>query len=581
MNRSVIKNTHRALVFVSLLMVVLNINAQTEDQTPLSPQIAAFQQYGDINVNLSTGVPNISVPLFEINHFGFKIPVSLDYFPTTLRPGYNYDVTGVGWNLSLRSHISRKVNYLPDEEVDFKVYTLEATYNARYSLSLLSTRNFASDVFKATLPDGSSFEFSIISENNSSPEVIIFNGRPLKVSWTTSTFVRPGIISIEVIDESGIEYTFAQPNFDTRDESYHTEWHLSSIKLPNVSQPITFSYGNFIQIAHYYPTSGYSCKEDFLPGDDTLFGEHFYTENPHLYSDPYKHNDLLLTDINYGYGTISFEYDNPNPGNINHNINFYNYLKQISLDAMYEDLIIAFDKTISTVQNVPHAQLEGIEFKKSDGSIFKEYQFINESFYIRNTRTDHWGFYNGGYGESGVSNFVFSATGLPPLPHYVTKIEDATFGNNSQFAKYQFNAGKGNELFTPGSPGGNHGLLNTIIYPSGGKTIFDFERHKFLTQTSWDGVFIEDLKKRRVAEASGFRIRTITNFDADNIEVGKKNYRYGKRASEIWDPSDMGNSNIVDDFMVGANPEKHTNVGEVVVDPTLANFLTYFQLIVF
>jgi len=32
---------------------------------PTSPQAAAFQKYGDLNINYATGIPNIDIPLFN------------------------------------------------------------------------------------------------------------------------------------------------------------------------------------------------------------------------------------------------------------------------------------------------------------------------------------------------------------------------------------------------------------------------------------------------------------------------------------------------------------------------------------
>jgi hypothetical protein len=76
----------RQVFFTALfLLVVAKVSSQVNEPTPLSPQIAAFQQYGDINVNLSTGFPNIYIPLLNIDHFGYKLPISLNYFPTNLR----------------------------------------------------------------------------------------------------------------------------------------------------------------------------------------------------------------------------------------------------------------------------------------------------------------------------------------------------------------------------------------------------------------------------------------------------------------------------------------------------------------
>ena len=88
---------------------------------PSSPQAEAFQRVGDYTVNNASGMPDISIPLYEIDHHGYKIPIALRYIATPLKPGYNYDVTGHGWTLTLGSCISRTITSQPDENSNFKV----------------------------------------------------------------------------------------------------------------------------------------------------------------------------------------------------------------------------------------------------------------------------------------------------------------------------------------------------------------------------------------------------------------------------------------------------------------------------
>lgn len=71
--------------YLLLLMVIIGVMPLVKGQSiasmvpsiPTSPQAEAFLRYGDVNVNYQTGVPDISIPLFEINHRGYKLPLSL------------------------------------------------------------------------------------------------------------------------------------------------------------------------------------------------------------------------------------------------------------------------------------------------------------------------------------------------------------------------------------------------------------------------------------------------------------------------------------------------------------------------
>jgi len=99
---------------------------------PTSPQAEAFSRYGEYSINYQTGVPDISIPLYEINQRGYKLPVALMYYPQPLKPGYNYDVFGHGWGLSINSCISRTIESIPDEWKDFKLETNWFNQQLRY-----------------------------------------------------------------------------------------------------------------------------------------------------------------------------------------------------------------------------------------------------------------------------------------------------------------------------------------------------------------------------------------------------------------------------------------------------------------
>lgn len=135
---------------------------------PTSPQAETFQRVGDYSVDNASGIPDISIPLYEINHHGYKIPLKLRYIPTPLKPGYNYDVTGHGWSLTFGSCISRSIESSPDENFNFKLSTdkLEDYYIDRINgiAEEMSRYNWQYDKFNAVLPDGRSFSFFICND---------------------------------------------------------------------------------------------------------------------------------------------------------------------------------------------------------------------------------------------------------------------------------------------------------------------------------------------------------------------------------------------------------------------------------
>ena len=107
-----------ALLLSSLQICAQNGNQGLIPDIPPSPQAAAFNRLGDYQVNNNYGAPDINIPLFEIDFHGYKIPLTLQYEANPLKPGYNYDVTGIGWTLTGNSCISRTIKDMADECAD-------------------------------------------------------------------------------------------------------------------------------------------------------------------------------------------------------------------------------------------------------------------------------------------------------------------------------------------------------------------------------------------------------------------------------------------------------------------------------
>ena len=84
------------------------------EQTVKSPNAAEFSKYGEIPVSKYTGVPNISIPLYEMNFDGLKIPISLSYHAGGIRAAQEATWVGLGWSLSASGVITRSINQVSD-----------------------------------------------------------------------------------------------------------------------------------------------------------------------------------------------------------------------------------------------------------------------------------------------------------------------------------------------------------------------------------------------------------------------------------------------------------------------------------
>lgn len=558
-----------ALLFIFLQVVVLCRGQALQPfapHVPSSPQAEAFQRFGEYAINSSTGIPDISIPLYEINARGYKIPVTLRYNPQPIKPGYNYDVLGYGWALSVSGCISRTIEYLPDEWRSFQLEVPGSDYYSACGNNCLTQFNYAHDKFSAVLPNGTSFEF-VIDNQNGSIVYSVSEGRNVKINCSVSN---SQITWFTVVDEDGVKYTFdgADTPYHGPNSSYansYVSWQLSRIDLPNSSEPILFSnsylmqsqYGTVctepsVKIGHYYTMNGQP---------DTYIGQKL-TEYP-----PYYYRMRLLSQIAFGpngQSKLKIIYKNPSGS-------AYNYIEK--LQVLEDDVLIREIKLDISVRNVasqcgtvPLAELDNISISGSglggNGSNQLNYGLAYSS-YGGFSGTDHWGYLNASPSNT-MPNFTLfvewnmgtaGSSSMAGMQAIAKAAADVNPFYKFSLSNYPYENSRG-----PSGPE-SHGVLKRITYPAGGYTQFEFENHRFYSYTNFDGNYIYNRANRVIRDGGGFRIKTIENFASSGLRTSKKNFRYGKTYAEV--PG----------FSYGLNT--HTGAGEPVVDPNILNYMNF------
>lgn len=109
----------RLYIFIFLVGLLGNniMYAQipASSQSLPSPNVAALGLYGEIPVSKFTGMPDISVPLYEVPVGDLKLPFSLNYHAAGIRPDQHPGWVGMGWNLNTGGVVSRTVKGKPDD----------------------------------------------------------------------------------------------------------------------------------------------------------------------------------------------------------------------------------------------------------------------------------------------------------------------------------------------------------------------------------------------------------------------------------------------------------------------------------
>ncbi len=81
---------------------------------PVSPSVFQFQKYTDIPVSQYSGIPGISIPLYEINTDGVSVPINLAYHAGGIRVNQEASWVGLGWDLNIGGTITQEINDLDD-----------------------------------------------------------------------------------------------------------------------------------------------------------------------------------------------------------------------------------------------------------------------------------------------------------------------------------------------------------------------------------------------------------------------------------------------------------------------------------
>lgn len=80
---------------------------------PPTPQAAALARYGEYPVSHTTGIPDITIPLYEIDLGGYKLPISISYHASGFRPDDVATPVGLGWVLNAGGAVTRTIMGAP------------------------------------------------------------------------------------------------------------------------------------------------------------------------------------------------------------------------------------------------------------------------------------------------------------------------------------------------------------------------------------------------------------------------------------------------------------------------------------
>jgi hypothetical protein len=469
--------------FAFLIVVCLSITTSLRAQSAVdklipktimpSPNVAGLGKYGDYNVSFYTGLPEISIPIFEAKSGSLAAPITLSYHASGIRYNDQSSWVGLGWSLSCGGQISRSNQGAPDEEY----YSTHALLNdlsvcTNYAAVLGiadGTRDNEPDIFSYGYP-GKSGKF-MLGPGGTAP--YLFPYEPIIVAPQLGF---PQIPKINITGEDGTFYRFGENALgETARELTNstnggntktamTSWYLMEMAAANSNDKITFTYES-IGSSHSEDInqSLTVCDQLEVDGCPTLPTTMAWNSDSPSSSDVI--NVLGIKTIIFDGGKVEFltTFANRNDQS-SKALEFINIYSE--LNGVYT--LVKSVKFIYSYYNTNlRLKLDQVLFLDAQGNTVERYAFtyFSNNFSwdtpTKSKKRDYWGFYNG---RASNPPSLIPQTIIDFQAYLSSSVTPMTIGSADR---------------TTDTIYCKEGLLQRIDFPTGGYTIFDFEPHKY------------------------------------------------------------------------------------------------------
>ncbi len=223
-------------VFILSALLALNAAGQGDfaKLTPVTPEAAHLQKGVNLPVDISSGIPNISIPLFELRTGNISVPISISYHASGIKVNQLSSSVGLGWGLNAGGAISRNVRGLADEagpsgwmNNNFTTHFANVTWNGSQSANdymLDNSNDFSQDDYSYNfLNYGGSFFF------DSTKTIRNVMRDPLKLEFLSSYPSK-----YRAKDFAGFSYYFDSTDYSAT-TTYPSNGSNTGLPLPSVS----------------------------------------------------------------------------------------------------------------------------------------------------------------------------------------------------------------------------------------------------------------------------------------------------------------------------------------------------------
>ena len=532
------------LIIVSQLSLVFTqAFAQIPELThsnviPPSPVASELTKYITYPVDLCNGLVKTSIPLYEIVDGDIRIPITLNYHASGLKPNMRSSHwLGDGWSLSTGPLLSRTINGVADEikylpELALSDSLSYEQLNAIYTQAV----DVALDEFHYSLP-GSSGRLYLRRDVDGSVTPITIPRDDIIVTFSGGKSLQEFCVK----DNSGMTYSFGGTDDSCHDYVYYefgtppsssfapSSWKIREMRSAMTGRTVSFKYtSNIEEIFCIRYVDALVILDEYVGQSNCTIPlvdvSTCQSNDSKLYV--YDRNVKGLVEADMGVVKYPVGYRFPMPAR-QKIIQENSYVQRIDFSGGHIlfnmnadkdkglESIEVYDLSGKQVKRVKFVQtycetnfslrLESLEIESPNGNASETYSFTYKGDCPpRDTRSiDKWGYYNGRN----------NSTLVPTVTTYVSVRNYPLIGYS---ALVTVPGGDRN----PDEEAMQRGILTSVTYPTGGRTEFSYEAHRY----------IDDNGKSRMA--GGLRIKQIRDIAGDG-KILYRNFSYSTYSSTI------------------------------------------------
>jgi hypothetical protein len=489
--------------------------------TPKSPNVAAIEKYGNFEVNLFHGVPEINIPLFDLKSKAFSIPLTLSYHASGIKVTDVASWVGLGWSLNVGGQISRNVKgkddllgiLRPDFQIKTPAQLNPNTSDGYFYLKALSTNDQDSepDVFSYSVP-GKYGNF--LYKNPNTP--VLIPSEPIRIIRDQVPEATSPLFRFNMLDEQGNNYLFGKTlngestvEFTTTEiggkvDTYASSWLLTHMISADKSDTVSFKYepvknvqlssegiDNISVTDNIWVDGSTGCCTIPPPPPTSSIGNTTTSSNLSV-------NQRLLNEINFSQGKVEFYALNDRKDLSSWSLDIIRVYSKDNLGALVGLREIRFFYSYFGSSSSSRLKLDSISSYQYDNQKSQTYRFTYNDQPIHpnfKKAQDYWGYYNGEHNSTLIPRTIIPyRIGVPP-----------SLTNTAQI-------GNANRAPNPALVQSN--ILKRIQYPTGGYTIFNYEPNIFSSSVK-DTI------------GGGVRIQSILTYSSLGAEPIIKSYKYG------------------------------------------------------